>query len=162
MSWEVLLVPAASWKIPFINNWYSSWNPRPPSSDQTVRVLDLFEYAGNYGPGGEKSMQIIIYEGCTTLPKAQNSFPLLLYNVGWKTSQRGWIHLSVIGTPVREPCHKCHKCLRILRKSDFSEHRKYSCLVGTNPFISYLEQWSGFCQKRHKWLGDALADDSDS
>ena len=84
MSWEVLLVPAASWKIPFINNWYSSWNPRPPSSDQTVRVLDLFEYAGNYGPGGEKSMQIIIYEGCTTLPKAQNSFPLLLYNFGWK------------------------------------------------------------------------------
>ena len=102
----------------------------------------------------EKSMQIVIYDRCTTLLKALRSVQF------WLKTSRGWIHLSVIGTP--EPCHKCHKCLRILRKSDFSEHRKYSCLVGTNPFISYLEQWSGFCQKRHKWLGDALADDSDS
>ena len=85
--------------------------------------------------GREKSMQIIIYDRCTILPKAQ--FRSVQF---WSKTSRGWIHLSVIGTPVREPCHKCHKCLRILRKSDFSEHRKYSCLVGTNPFISYLEQ----------------------
>ena len=144
---------AASWKIPLINYWYASWNrERPSRLVQTVRERCLIYLNMRAGPaaaaaGREKSMQMIIYDRCRTLPKAQFRS---LYNFGRKPvgveSIYQLLELQSGG------CHKCHKCLGILRKSDFSEHR----LFGTNPFISNLEQeWSGFCQKRHKWLGDA-------
>ena len=108
--------------------------------------------------GREKSMQIIIYDRCTILPKAQ--FRSVQF---WSKTSRGWIHLSVIGTPERGPCHKCHKCLRILRKSDFSEHRKYSCLVG-QIHLSAIWNKSEADSVRNVINGSEtrVADDSDS
>ena len=78
---------AASWKIPLINYWYASWNrERPSRLVQTVRERCLIYLNMRAGPaaaaaGREKSMQMIIYDRCRTLPKAQFRS---LYNFGRK------------------------------------------------------------------------------
>ena len=107
---------------------------------QTVRercLIYLNMRAGPAAAGREKSMQMIIYDRCRTLPKAQFRS---LYNFGRKPvgveSIYQLLELQSGG------CHKCHKCLGILRKSDFSEHRKYSCLVGWLVQIHLSAIWN--------------------
>ena len=152
---------AASWKIPLINYWYGSWNrERPSRLVQTVRercLIYLNMRAGPAAAGREKSMQMIIYDRCRTLPKAQFRS---LYNFGRKPvgveSIYQLLELQSGG------CHKCHKCLGILRKSDFSEHRKYSCLVQIHLSAIWNKSEADSVRNVINGSETRVADDSDS